>query len=901
MRPQSLTALAVCLLGTLALFAGLDRKPLAEDPIPPAVRASAPTTTPRVLPGLLPDGSVQLPNQWKLRPAGKQIEVGNFPVNQALHPSGQYLAVLHSGMQEHEVVIIDLNKTRQRIVCRVSVDQSFYGVCFSPDGRKLYASGGEFEVVHEFDFSRGMLGNPKTINLAGSGEKLVPGGLTMDAAGRELFVCCTWGDILVRVPVDNPDNKTVISLARVPEPKQAAGPKGDPPSPPDGRKEPKKSLPKAKAKGKAKAADDDEQPEAPASHPYAALPHPNGKFLFVSLWAEAGVAVIDLEKNEVIKRVRTASHPTEMVADAKNHALYVACANSTQVSVLNLDTFEPLQTISCALYPAGPSGNTPNSLTLVPEGPMLLVANADANNISVFNVANPTEAVPMGFIPAGWYPTSVRFNSVDKKIYVANGKGLVSKSNRNGPNPIIPTRNLGEYIGHLFKGTVGIIDMPTPAKMAEYTKTAYACSPMTKDQVPDSAGVPADNPIPKKLGDKSPIKHCIYIMKENRTYDQVFGDMPQGNGEKELCLFPEAITPNHHKLVKQFVLLDNLYVEGEVSADGHEWSMGAYATDFVEKAWPMSYRGSPRKRFTYPSEGAMDYVARPSGNYIWDRAAEAGVTYRSYGEWIANGKKNEDGTYDDSKATVKALEGHFDPKFRGYDLEYPDVKRAEHFIKEIKRFEQEGNFPQLTILRLGNDHTAGTRVGSPTPTAMVADNDLALGMVVEALSESKFWKETAIFVIEDDAQNGPDHVDAHRVVSLVISPYTKRNHVDSTMYSTSSMLRTMELILGLKPMSQFDASARPMYQSFTGKPDFSPYKHEPARTNLKAVNVAGAWGADWSGKANLAKEDQADDLQFNEVIWKSVKGADSKMPAPVRSAFFLPKARKDEKDDDDDD
>jgi hypothetical protein len=384
----------------------------------------------------------------------------------------------------------------------------------------------------------------------------------------------------------------------------------------------------------------------------------------------------------------------------------------------------------------------------------------------------------------------------------------------------------------------------------------------------------------------------------------VFGDMakraknPKGNGEPAICIFPEAITPNHHKLADEFVLLDNIYVDGEVSADGHEWSMGAYATDFVEKLWPLSYRGSPKGTFGYPSEGAIDAAARPAGGYIWDRAREAGVTYRSYGEWVANGKKNPDGSFEDGKATVKALEGNFDPKFRGYDLDYTDVDRTKRFLSELARFEKEGKMPQLQIVRLPNDHTSGTRVGKPTPTAQVADNDLALGLLIEGLSKSKFWKDTAVFVIEDDAQNGPDHVDAHRVVALVVSPYTKRNFVDSTLYSTSSMLRTMELILGLKPMSQFDAAARPMFNSFTAKPDFTQYKHEVPKTDLKAVNVAGAWGAKRSEEFDLAKEDQADDLLFNEVIWKSVKGPDSKMPAPVRAAFFVPvKPKKDHEDD----
>jgi hypothetical protein len=440
--------------------------------------------------------------------------------------------------------------------------------------------------------------------------------------------------------------------------------------------------------------------------------------------------------------------------------------------------------------------------------------------------------------------------------------------------------------------------------MAQLSKTAYDCSPLQKDAAVRADHVEQDNPIPRKVGDPSPIKHVIYIIKENRTYDQIFGDMAaravnsKGNGAPEICLFPEEITPNHHKLADQFVLLDNIYVEGEVSADGHEWSMGAYATDFVEKLWPLSYRTSPKKTFTYPAEGNFDEAARPAGGYLWDRAAEAGVSYRSYGEWIENGARRPDGTYEPGRANVPALEGHFDPEFVGYDLDYPDVKRAERFISELRRFEREGEMPKLQIVRIPNDHTTGTRVGKPTPRAQVADNDLALGMVIEALSNTKFWKDTAVFVIEDDAQNGPDHVDAHRVVALVISPYTKRNHVDSTLYSTSSMLRTMELILGLKPMSQFDAAARPMYSSFTSKPDFTPYVAEPSNVDLNELNVAGAWGAEVSETLNLAKEDQADDLIFSEIVWKAVKGPDSIMPAPVRAAFFVPLEAEDEDDDD---
>jgi len=803
------------------------------------------------LPGLEPGGVVRLPNQWALRPAGKQLTLGDFPVNLALHPSGRWLATLHAGYGTHEVVIVSLQGNAQKIICRVAVDQAFYGLCFAPDGKTLFASGGEEEVVHAWDFDDGLLAHRRPFRMVSGQQTFVPSGLAIAADGKTLFAAGLWGHAVNIVPLDTPDKCRTVKLEK-------------------------------------------------DSFPYACLPEPGGKRLFVSLWGKSGVAVLDLESDRVAAVWPTESHPTEMALTADGRTLYVSCANSTRVCVLDVaHEGKSLQTIVCALYPKAPSGNTPSSLCLSPDGQLLFVANADANNVAVFQVAKREQAQPLGFIPAGWYPTSVRFDAKDKKIYIANGKGLTSRANPQGPNPSLGRTfpSVEQYIGRLFHGTLSILDMPTPEKMAEYTKQAYACSPLRADLAPtgDSS---QGNPVPKKLGEASPIKHCIYIIKENRTYDQVFGDMKEGNGDPNLCLFDEKVTPNHHKLARQFVLLDNFYVDGEVSADGHQWSMGAYATDFVEKIWPLTYRGKPpgssiKHLDVYPSEGNFDSIARPAGGYLWDRCAEAGVSYRSYGEWIHPGKTPND----PGKASVKALEGHFDPQFRGWDLNYPDVKRAERFIEELHRFERDGGFPSLTILRLPNDHTSGTKAGAPTPRAQVADNDLALGMVVEAVSKSKFWKDTALFVVEDDAQNGPDHVDAHRAVALVISPYTNHEYVDSTMYSTSSMLRTMELILGLKPMSQFDAAARPMYNSFQAKPDLTAYEHVVPAVDLQEKNKAAAWGSKISEKFNLAKEDAADDLLLNEVVWRSVKGANSPMPAPVRAAFVMPRISADEDDD----
>jgi YVTN family beta-propeller protein len=835
-------SLAAALL-LLALCAALTLGPgWAEEPPAPTTPPAAP---PRLLPGVQPSGAILLPNQWSLRPAGKQLPLGDFPVNLALHPSGQWLAVLHAGFGTHEVVIVDLNRNRQKITSRVTLDQTFYGLAWSPDGRKLFASGGEFEVVHSFTFGRGLLSQHEEWPVAKLSDTFIPGGLALDPKGRTLCVAGTWGDAVCLLPLDNPDNRLTITL-----PKE--------------------------------------------SHPYTCLVEPKGKRLFVSLWNQKGVAFIDLDSHKVADTWPTENHPTEMVLSPDGRTLYVACANSTKVSVLDADTGKGLETIACSLYPAAPTGNTPNSLCLTPDGSLLFVANADANNLAVINVSERGQAKPQGFIPVGWYPTSVRYNPADKKLYVANGKGTTPLANPQGPNPNLSEKHptVRAYIATLFHGTLSTLDMPTPERIAEYSKQAIDCSPLRHD-LGVTGPVPEGSPIPRKPGESSPIKHCIYIIKENRTYDQVFGDMKEGNGDPGLCLFPEKVTPNHHKLVREFVLLDNFYCDGEVSADGHEWSMGAYATDFVEKTWPLVYRGSPLKKLTYPAEGNFE-IARPAGGYFWDRCAEAKVSYRSYGEFVRNGKTEKD----PATTKVKALEGHFDPQFRGFDLDYPDQKRADRFLEELQRFEREGEMPRLIILRLPNDHTSGTKEGKPTPTAAVADNDLALGRVVEAVSKSKFWKETAIFSIEDDAQNGPDHVDAHRTVALVISPYTKRGHVDSTLYSTSSMLRTMELILGLQPMSQFDAAARPMVHSFRAKADARPYEHVVPQADLKEKNTKDAWGAKLSEGFDLTKEDAADDLLLGEVIWRSVKGADSPMPPPVRAAFVFPHGKK-ERDDDD--
>jgi DNA-binding beta-propeller fold protein YncE len=805
-----------------------------------------------VWPGMTRAGTVVLPNGWSLKPAGRQSRLGDLPVQIAVHPSEPILAILHAGYGEHEVVTV--HQTTGKIIGRVSLPASFSGLLWSTDGKRLFAGGGFDDKVYRFDCALGLLskkfvftypdvrvftGEPSGQNGAAAGRhQRVPAGLALTKDGKTLYAAAAFGQSVARFDAESGAFQGELALE--------AG-----------------------------------------SYPYGLILDESKKQLYVSLWSKARVAVVNTETFQVTAQWTTEEHPNEMLLAKGGKILFVANANRNTVSVIDTEFGKAIETIGTAIDPKAPPGSTPNSLALSPDESMLLVANANTNDLAVVNVKDPAGTAPLGFIPTGWYPTSVRLSRDGKTIFVANGKGASSRANRDGPRPgFSGGRNpIQEYIGGLFQGTLSIIPMPVARQMAAYSQTVYECSPLERGD-PTAVHGPAPapgHPIPSKQGEPSPIRYVVYIVKENRTYDQVFGDLPQGNGDPNLCLFPENVTPNHHALVREFVLLDNFYVESEVSADGHEWSMGAYATDFVERIWPLGYRGD--RRVPYVSEGNMEEPAKPAGGYLWDKAALKGVSYRSYGEFVGNGATPADPGH----ASVKALEGHIDPMFRSFDMDYPDVKRTDRFLQELAEFEKTGDMPRLVILRLPNDHTAGTTPGKWTVTACVGDNDLALGQLVEGLSKSRFWPQMAIFVVEDDAQNGSDHVDAHRTVALAISPFIKRKSVDSTLYSTSSMLRTIELILGLDPMSQFDAAARPMYNAFTAKPDVTPYRHRPAGVDINARNTRNAPMAEASARLDLEIEDRADDLLFNEIIWKAVKGKNAVMPPPVRAAFVLPR------------
>lgn len=823
----------------------------------------------RQVPGTMAERTL-LPNGWMLTPEGRQIPTSDLPMNMVLSKDARHLLVATNGNGDQTVEIIDL--TTGSSVQTITIRKSWLGLAFAPDGKRFFVSAGDDNEVLIYDFADGKASAAGKINLGseeyhrltdaqreearrkGRGEFAFTAGIAVTPDGGRLYVA------------ENLSNKVaVIDLAS-----QKVTAKID-----------------------------------VGEYPYDCLASNDGKRVYVSNWGSRSVAVIDVATGTVIRNVATGDHPNDLELTRDGKTLYVANANSNTVSVIDTVALKEVEAISTALHPKSPAGSTPNAVALSADGRTLFIANADNNNVAIADVSKRGAGKIKGFIPTGWYPTSVRVSPNGKQLFVANGKGLISAANPNGPRPTATRTRDTQYIGSMLKGTVSIINMPAAAQLAQMTKRVYANSPYT-DALLKAARAPltagTKTAIPMRPGEKSPIKHVIYVIKENRTYDQVLGDMKEGNGDPDICLFGEDVTPNQHALAREFVLLDNFYVDAEVSADGHNWSMGAYATDYVEKTWPTNYS---RRGRTYDYEGSKK-ISRPTAGYIWDFCARAGIRYRSYGEFIGvkdvkaggggEGSVNQDRAPGFENYTEEAaLKGNFSPIFPGYDLAISDNTRVDRWLQEFREYEKNGKLPQFQIVRLGNDHTQGTRPGVPTPRAYVADNDLALGRLVEAVSNSKYWETTAIFVLEDDAQNGSDHVDAHRSIAFVASAYTRRGAVDSTMYTTSSMLRTMELILGLPPMTQYDAAAMPMYNCFTDKPDLAPFKHRPAKYDLTELNPANAPAAQRSMEFDFSKEDTLPDVEFNEIIWKSVKGAHSQMPAPVRSAFVRVIA-----DDDDD-
>ena len=552
-----------------------------------------------------------------------------------------------------------------------------------------------------------------------------------------------------------------------------------------------------------------------------------------------------------------------------NSTLYIAASSTNFLDILDLANPaqpKPRERINLAPTPNWPVGMTPATLSVNPEANHLYITCSDANSVAVLNLK--TKRLE-GYLPTAWYPTYA-LPTTSNSVLVLNGKGERSFPNPNGPNPTIhPTMTPQppspiQYIPLVQNGS---------ARHISNIGKHYAKLPVSP-QSPLKAKLPKD------------IRHVIYIMKENRTYDQVLGDMPQGKGDPSLCLFPEKITPNHHKLAREFVLFDNFYVNADVSSEGWHWSSAAIVPHSVARRWPAAYAG--RTRITTPSASPRDAnreepMDAPPGGYLWSAALKKGLSFRNYGFFVNNLPNVKSGDPIVASTSDPALLPHTNPLYAGYNPDFPDLDRARIFIDDLKQFEQNNTLPQLTVMVLPNDHTWGTSPGKLTPFASMADNDLALGQIVEAVSKSRFWPHTAIFVLEDDAQNGPDHIDSHRSPAYIISPYTRRATTDSTFYNTTAMLHTIEAILGLPALTHYDAASKPMTSAFTSKPNLAPYIAAPAGVSLETKNPPRPTAAaqlDWS------KPDQIEDGEFNELLWRAIKNTPP--PPPTRAAFFLP-------------
>src|SRR5579871_45217 len=781
---------------------------------------------------------IQLPNGWSLSPAGSSIALSSdLPLNMSVSSDNNYVAVTNNGNGKQTIDLINLKE--KKLVQQLNVGSLWLGLCFEKKHSFLYASCGNKDFIIRYALRNGKLFNKDTLKLGAPWpiEKISPTGLCIDEEKKLLYVVTKENNSLYVC-----DILTMKPLIRI-------------------------------------------QLSAEA---YTCLLNPKRNELYISAWGGSKVWVYNTTEKKLTDSIDTEDHPTDLSISKNGKWLYVANASSDSVSVINTVERKVSETLNAALYPTSLIGSTTNSVALSADDKTLYIANADNNCLAVFDVSNPGHSKSKGFIPTGWYPTSVKV--VGSKILVLNGKGMSSMSNVNGP---VPTeikhvaghqKSNGEpdvlYTGSMFRGTLSVIEMPNENLLLHYSMQVYKNTPFNKEEETVAKGE-LGNVIPMKKGDSSPIKYVFYVLKENRTYDQVLGDLPQGNGDSSICIFGRNVTPNAHALSEQFVLLDNFYVDAEVSADGHNWSMAAYATDFVEKNWPSNYSG---RGGNYDFDGSRA-IANPTKGFIWDYCERAGVSFRNYGEFMDNGYP-----------TIPVLKktSNYCFQYPGWNLGIRDGYREEIFEHDFDSLLAINQVRNFNTVYLPNDHTHGVSKDSLTPVAYVADNDLALGKLVDHISHSKIWNQSAIFVLEDDAQDGSDHIDAHRSVAYVISPYIKKHAVNHTLYSTSSMLRTMELLLGLPPMSQYDAAATPMWGCFQNTPDLETYNYKPALVDLNARNKSYTQSNIQSFKFNFAKADNSPDLELNEVIWKSVKGENSKMPSPKRSAFVKTNEKKDD-------
>ncbi|PYJ03002.1 MAG: phosphoesterase, partial [Verrucomicrobia bacterium] len=667
-----------------------------------------------------------------------------------LSPDKKMLVAASAGFSDTGLTVVDME--HKCVSQFLPLPEVWNGLAFSKDGKRIFVSGGDSGLIHVFTYADGKATPGEPVKPAPEALATVLGGIAVHPTTGRLYVCNEGNHEVWVLDADTLALETRISVGQ---------------------------------------------------HPHSCVMGADKRHLYVSNWGSRSLSLVDTETNLRVRDFTVGLRPNDM-ALGPDGRLFVACAGDNTVHVIQTATLEepPVpasparrlwdgtrEIISTSLYPQSPEGSTPCGVAVSPDGKTLFVANADNNDVMVVDVSDPNVSVANGFIPVGWYPTAVALSPDNQTLFVANGKGLGSRPNvppkKSDPRKLHKPPAF-DHIGRTLDGALSVIPRPDTAQMAAYTEQVRRNSPYTPETL-HRAPIKRGTVIPDQVGQPGPIKYVLYIIKENRTYDQVFGAFkdakgrPAGNGDPQLVMFGEDVAPNHHRLAREYVLLGNLYCNGEVSVDGHSWCDAAIATDFNERSWIMSYSRHGR----LPGNEEME---NPAAGYLWDLCRRQGVSYKNYGEGAQR---------------VPSVN-------RGKMVGERDKDRVQGWIEELQAAEKTGELPRFTIMSLGEDHTHGTKPGSFTPDASVESNDIGLGKIVEAATRSRFWNQMPIFVIEDDAQNGPDHVDAHRTVGFVISPYCKRGFVDSTLYTTASMIRTMELILGLPPLTQYDAGATPM-------------------------------------------------------------------------------------------
>ena len=873
----------------------------------------------RALVGRGPAGEPSFtPVNQVLTPYGQQVDLpGLRPQALALSPNGRLLAV--SG-KTNQLLIIDpetgaimqtvsmpaeseLTPLSQRATppspsdeALVDVDKSaqvsFTGLLFSNDGSRIYLSNvnGSIKVFQVDGDGKVQPSHILTLPKADAPRRAseIPSGLALSQDGQRLYVCGNLSNRLLELDTGNGQTLRSWPVGVAPYDVVLTG-------------------------GKAFVSNwGGRRPEA------GQLTGPAGRGTEVRvdpvrhIANEGSISIIDLSEanqaaggNAAPREVLTGLHASGLAVSTDGK--YVICANAAadNLSVIDAVTEQIVETIWAKTKPSDLFGAGPNALAFSPDGKELFVANGSHNAIAVIEFRPGAGSELEGLIPVGWYPGAVTYDHRRNKLYVANIKGLPIKPQTE------PQTGAAGFNSHHYHGSLSLFAVPSEEdlpKLSERAARNIRAERIAAAALPPRPHQPA-KAIPERIGEPSLIKHVVYVIKENRTYDQVFGALERGNGNAELCIFGREITPNQHKLVDEFVLLDNTYCAGILSADGHQWSTTAMSTDYMEK----SFAGFPR---SYPDGMGIDEndaLAYSPAGFIWDNALAKGKSIRNYGEFMMptvryrdrskkgspdymacyrTWKGESDEVIFECQPSIESLTPFSPTSYVGWEMSVPDQYRADFIIEELKDFERRGEFPQLTIICLPNDHASGTRPGCPTPASCLADNDLAFGRIVEALSHSPFWPNMAIFAIEDDPQAGWDHVSGYRTTAYCISPYVRRGVLISALYNTTSVLRTIEQILGLPPMNQFDASATPMFECFNEVADITPYEAVPNNVPLDQMNPDPQALGDpqlredalVSLELNFREVDRAPEDVLNRILWRAMKGTG--VPYPEWAAGY---------------